>query len=68
MNYIKERRKEIGMTQGQLAEKIGVSQAALCSWEKGEYRPKMDKIRLLADALQVDPVEMLQRYMGLEAV
>ena len=34
-NYIAERRKELGMTQANLAEKIHVTDKAVSRWERG---------------------------------
>lgn len=37
------RRKQIGMTQQGLADKIGVSFQAVSSWEREEYLPELNK-------------------------
>lgn len=42
------------VAQGQLAERIGVSQARLSNWERGLHAPTLDQIRKIADALAVD--------------
>lgn len=36
---IKEIRNKLFLTQTELAEKLGVSLAAVCRWEKGTYEP-----------------------------
>jgi len=36
---LKKRRAELGLTQGQAAERLGISQSALCRWEKGLGEP-----------------------------
>lgn len=46
-------RKESGMTQSDLAEKIGVSFQAISSWERDEYLPDTDNIIKLAKELRV---------------
>ena len=38
--YIKLRRKELGMTQSQLAQKVGKSAQVISNWEWG-YSPSM---------------------------
>lgn len=37
--FIKELRKKAGLTQGELAEKTGVSRSAVYDWESGKYPP-----------------------------
>lgn len=44
-----------GMTQEQLAEEIGVTQATLCRYERGMREPEPDKLDRLARVLNVTP-------------
>ena len=37
--YISEKRKNLGMTQKQLAEKIGMSDKSVSKWERGICLP-----------------------------
>ena len=46
-NRIKELRKEKGLTQQELADRIGASKSAISMYEKGNRRPSFD----IADAL-----------------
>lgn len=41
-------------TAYQVAKDTGVSTATLSSWKNGEYTPKVDKIKVLADYFGVD--------------
>lgn len=41
---IKSIRKAAGMTQDQLAEKLGVAQPTVCSWELGTSAPRYEQI------------------------
>lgn len=41
------------MSQRELADKIGVSQAAVAKWETGGSKPTLDNVKLMADALDV---------------
>ena len=34
--YIAEKRKEMGLTQRQLAEKLGMSDKSVSKWERGD--------------------------------
>lgn len=54
----KRLRKQLGMTQKQLAEKIGISSARYSSWERGEKQPSTAHIQALASQLQC-PVSKL---------
>ena len=53
--YIRLRRNELGMTQVQLAQKIGKSSQVISNWERG-YSPsmKMGELASIARALQVN--------------
>jgi transcriptional regulator with XRE-family HTH domain len=54
-----ERRKELGMTQKELAEKIGSSQAQVWRIESGQFNPTLKTLSKLEEALDVKlvPVE-----------
>ena len=45
-------RKQLGLTQEQLAEILGVGHQALSRIEQGHMAPKMDRLPALAEALQ----------------
>lgn len=53
MNRIKDLRKELGLTQKQLAMKIGVSDASINKYEKGTMSPKIDKLEAMASLFDV---------------
>lgn len=57
--FICERRKRLGMTQAQLAEKVGVSNRAVSKWETLESNPELSNIPSLAAALYVSADELL---------
>ena len=44
--FLKELRKEKGLTQEQLGEKIGVTNKTVSRWENGNYFPPKHLIRL----------------------
>ena len=46
-------RRERGLNQEQLAEKIGVSRQAVSKWETGEASPDLPNLLALADALEL---------------
>ena len=49
--FIMERRKQLGMTQAELAEKINVTDKAVSRWERGLGFPDINTLEPLADAL-----------------
>lgn len=48
-----KRRKELGLSQEALAEKVQVSRQAVSKWETAEAMPDMAKLVALADALEM---------------
>lgn len=46
--------KSKGLTPYKISKGTGVSCATLTSWKNGSYTPKLDKLKLIADFLQVD--------------
>lgn len=51
MSAIINRRKELGMTQTELAEKTGILQAAIARIERGSSIPKIETLATLAEPL-----------------
>lgn len=59
-NYIAARRKELGMTQANLAEKIHVTDKAVSRWERGVGLPDIDNLEVIAKALDVSLVSLMR--------
>ena len=57
-NSLKERRAGLGMTQAELAEKVGVTRKTVNTVENGVFTPSATLALKLAAALSV-PVELL---------
>jgi transcriptional regulator with XRE-family HTH domain len=55
---IKELRKAIGLSQDSLSEKIGIESKYLSRIEVGKCYPSMEVIEHIADALQVEMLEL----------
>lgn len=51
---IREKRKEIGLTQEQIAEYLGVSTPAVNKWERGSTYPDISLLPALARLLKID--------------
>ncbi len=52
-------RKQKGLSQEALAEKLGVSRQAVSKWERNEAQPELSKIVALCELFEVDPNELL---------
>lgn len=58
-SFIREIRKEKGLTQEQLAEKVGVSQRSVSRWETGKTLPDYSLLPVICEVLQVNIAELL---------
>lgn len=56
---MKERRKELGMTQMDLAVRMGVQLSNVSSWERGVRTPSVPNLRKLAGILGVSMEDLL---------
>ena len=56
---LQELRKEKGLTQEQLAERMGVARRTVSRWETGSNMPDLDILMELADLYTVDLREIL---------
>ena len=54
---VKERREELGMSQKDLAEKVGISQSFLCDIEQGRSKPSIDTALKIAEVLNISDVK-----------
>ena len=57
--FVADRRKELNMTQKELAAKIHVTDKAVSRWERGLGFPDINTIKELADALNVSITELM---------
>lgn len=57
-------RKEKGLTQAALAERLDVSAEAVSKWEKGVYEPKGDNAALLYEILEIPYIEETGRTLN----
>jgi transcriptional regulator with XRE-family HTH domain len=56
---ITSRRKELGLTQQQLADAVGISGVSVYKWEAGINTPKGQNLFSLAKALRCSPTWLL---------
>ena len=61
MNFelMKNRRKELGMTQQDLADKCGLSKTTIFNYESGRFEPTKDNIKKLSVALGISEIDLI---------
>lgn len=58
--FLTKMRKQLALTQEQLAQQLHVSTAAVSKWERAKCLPDIAKIESIADALQLTVLEVMQ--------
>lgn len=58
---IAEKRRRLGLSQKELAERLQITQDAMARMESGKIAPKMSRLQSIADTLQC-PVPYLFRF------
>lgn len=56
---IRKYREQLGISQKQLAERMGISNSRVSNWEQGINRPDADTLAALCTALNVSPSLLL---------
>lgn len=54
---IKEKREKLGISQKELAQKVGISQSFMCDIEQGRCKPSISTAVKLAKALKVKDIK-----------
>lgn len=58
---IKKAREKAGLTQQELADKVGVGQSAVAMWESQKALPRTDKLPVLAKVLKCSVSALLKK-------
>lgn len=58
---IRERREELGISQGELAKKCGIAQSTLCDIEQGRSNPSISVAVKLANALDIKDIKFFEK-------
>lgn len=58
-NNIRKCREQAGLSQKQLAEKVGVSNSRLSNWEQGINNPPADYLGKICNAINISASELL---------
>lgn len=61
---LRARRELCGLSQVQLAEAVGVGQAAVSKWEKGYASPRHDLLPVIARVLGADVDDLFPRLVA----
>lgn len=61
--FIAERRRELGLTQQELAKKLNVTDKAVSRWENGHGFPDINTLEPLSEALGISVVELMKSEM-----
>ncbi len=67
-NFIKSKRKELGLTQEELAQKLFVTEKAISRWETGRGTPDISLLIPLAKILKVNVSELLNGENDIEEI
>ena len=51
-------RQRTGLSQNDLAQRVGVTRAVVTAWESGKACPKIDKLKPLAEALRCNVADL----------
>ena len=62
--FIKKLRKEKGITQKELGEKLNITDKAISKWERGLSFPDITMLNVLAEFFEVDVSELLNGEKG----
>ncbi len=65
---LRELRNKSGLTQNEIANKLGVSGQTILNWENGIYEPKINQLIQLADLFDVTVDYLIERQANNKSV
>lgn len=60
MGSLQTLRKQLNLSQRELAQKLNVTQSAVAKWETGEVKPRSDKLLKISSVLDCSVDEILK--------
>ena len=60
---LRQVRVEAGLTQGQVAERIGQTQSYVSKYETGEQRLDLIELEAVCKAVQIPLIDFVRRYL-----
>lgn len=61
-DYIHERRRDLGITKGEAARALGLTDTEWRRIERDSYRPADSTVAAIARLLRIDPAALTRRY------
>lgn len=65
---LRELRNKSGLTQNEIANKLGVSGQTILNWENGIYEPKINQLIELADLFDVTVDYLIERKTNYNSI
>lgn len=65
---LRELRNKSGLTQNEIASKLGVSGQTILNWENGIYEPKINQLIQLADLFEVSVDYLVERKSNINKI
>ena len=65
---LRELRNKSGLTQNEIASKLGVSGQTILNWENGIYEPKINQLIQLADIFNVSVDYLIERKRSEQSI
>lgn len=62
---VKERRIQLGLTQKELGNLLGVTKVSVCGYEKETKTPTLETFQKMIDILKLTPDELLNRDINI---
>lgn len=59
-NTLKRRRELLGLSQAELARRLGIARARISEWERDVRRPNLTSLELLAEALDTSIARLVR--------
>ncbi len=59
IELMKNRRKELGLTQQQLADLCGLSKNTIYNYENGKFEPTTENLEIISKKLKIDITELI---------
>lgn len=53
-DVVRRMRRAAGLSQAELANRLGTTQSAVARWESGDVSPRLDNVQRIADACGLD--------------
>lgn len=54
LTILRQRRKDLGLSQRELADKVSCAQSVISDWESGKVMPQLDSVIAWCNALEID--------------